>query len=427
MDRTPQIQLLEEMFACGLRAVSAEVCLKAHLPEPVAGTTLILAVGKAAAAMAKEACAQFAERAEVIVLTRYGHTLPVDQFPEGTQIFEAGHPLPDDHGIEATEKIIERVQRLGADDQLLMLVSGGTSAVLVSPADGISLRDKQNVTRALLSSGASISEINCVRSHLSKIKGGRLALMARPARVVTLAISDIPGDDPALIGSGPTVADASKLDDARRILEHYGIEPDPGVAAALADPANETPFATAQALMQTRTKVVARSQMALAAVGALAHAAGYTPVYLGDDIEGDSTELGVVHAALALHHAAKGGKYALISGGETTVIVRNPMGKGGRNTEYLLSLAISLDGHERICGLACDTDGIDGTEDNAGAIITPTTLERAGKEGLSALQALNSNRAHGFFEKLGDLVVTGPTLTNVNDLRILLVDGDEAA
>jgi hydroxypyruvate reductase len=416
------VMLLREMFDAALLSVSPELCLPPHLPGPVPGKTLILGVGKAAASMTKVATARMEGRWEAIVLTRYGHGLPQSDIVPGTQTFEAGHPLPDQRGLEATQIVFNEVRKLGPDDQLLMLVSGGGSALLTMPAPGVSLADKQMVTRALLNCGASISEINCVRTHLSGIKGGRLAEAAYPARVITCAISDIPGDDPALVASGPTIADKTKLSDARRILDHYRIARSAEIDAALDDPANETPFASSKTLIHTRSRVVARAQMAMEAAGQIARAAGYRPVYLGDDIEGDAAEMGTIHAALALHHAGKGGKFALLSGGETTVVVRNPMGRGGRNTEYLLSLALSLNGARGIYALSCDTDGIDGTEDNAGAIVTPSTLGRAGARDVSAMDALNSNRAYDFFETIGDLVVTGPTRTNVNDFRIILVD-----
>lgn len=417
-----RIELVREMFTAGLKAVSAEVCLPAHLPPAVSGRTLILAIGKAAATMARVAALRMEGRHDTIVLTRYGHALPAAEMPAGARIYEAGHPLPDEHGLEATREILAEVRRLGSHDQLLMLISGGASALLTMPAPGLVLDDKKAITMALLGCGASISEINCVRTHLSQIKGGRLALAAHPARVVTLAMSDIPGDDVALVGSGPTIADRTKLADARRILDIYRIPCPPHVSAVLEDERNETPFVDMPGLAGTSTRIIARSRMALEAAGEIAHAAGYHPVYLGDGIEGDSSEVGTVHAALALHHAGKGGRFALLSGGETTVIVRNPAGRGGRNQEYLLSLALSLDGAEGIYALACDTDGIDGTEDNAGACISPTTLRRADVLGLSAAAALNANRSYEFFREMGDLVVTGPTRTNVNDMRIILVD-----
>jgi len=414
-------QLLREMFDVAISAVSAEVCVPPHLPAPAIGKTLILGIGKAGASMARVASQLMEGRVEGIVLTRYGHSLPPEQMPPGMVVFEAGHPIPDEHGLKATQTILAAVQSLGRDDQLLALISGGGSALLTMPAPGITLDDKKSVTRGLLLCGASISEINCVRTHLSQIKGGRLAIAACPARVVTLAFSDIPGDDPALIASGPTVSDRTRLADARRIVEHYNIPVSAAVQSALADPANETPTAKSDALPRLETKVIARSQIAQQSAGQLAHANGYTPIYLGD-IEGDATETGIVHAALALHHAGKGGRWALLSGGETTVVVRNSAGRGGRNSEYLVSLASALGGAPGISAIACDTDGIDGTEDNAGAVIDPTTLARGIDAGLIAHEALQQNRTYDFFSALGDLVVTGPTRTNVNDLRIILIE-----
>lgn len=417
-----QAALLHEMFEVAIASVSPESCVPPHLPRPSAGKTLVLGVGKAGASMVRAAMRHLSGRSEGIVLTRYGHSLHPAQMPPNTIVFEAGHPLPDEQGLNATLEILRAVKALGKRDRLLALISGGGSSVLTMPAPGVTLSEKQEITKRLLYCGASISEINCVRSHLSGIKGGRLALAARPAKVITLAISDIPGDNPALIASGPTVADRTTLGDARRILERYDIPQPRGVVAALADPANETPAAKDFGLSGAVTKVIARSRGALEAAGQLANAASYTPVYLGSDLQGDATEVGIIHAALALHHARKGGRWALLSGGETTVVVRNPRGCGGRNTEYLASLAIALDGAPGISALACDTDGIDGSEDNAGAIIDPTTLARARKKGLSANDALEHNVTYEFFAQLGDLVKTGPTRTNVNDLRIILID-----
>lgn len=420
--KTEQTALLREMLEVALEAVSPDLCVPPYLPEPAVGKTLALGVGKAGASMVRAAMRHLSGTVEGIVLTRYGHSYPQAQMPANTTLFEAGHPLPDQQGLQATAQILQAVEALGEDDQLLALISGGGSSLLTMPAAGVALADKQAITERLLYCGASISEINCVRSHLSAIKGGRLALAARPARVVTLAISDIPGDNPALVASGPTVADRTTLAEARRILERYDIPQPASIVAALADPANETPVQKVLGLDGTITRVIARSQDALQAAGQLANAASYTPVYLGSDVQGDATEMGIIHAALALHHARKGGRWALLSGGETTVVVRNARGCGGRNTEYLTSLAIALDGAPGISAMACDTDGIDGSEDNAGAIINPTTLARANEKGLSANGALERNVTYDFFRQLGDLIVTGPTRTNVNDLRIILID-----
>lgn len=417
--------MLREMFDAALVAVSAELSLPTHLPSPPSGRQLILGIGKAGAAMVRVAMATAGTNADAIVLTRYGHGYPPEEMPNRVRMFEAGHPLPDEHGMEATRFILEEVTKLGPDDQLLALISGGGSALLTLPVAGVSLDDKQQLTRELLLCGASISQINCVRKHLSQVKGGRLAMAAYPAKVVTLAFSDIPGDHPALIASGPTVADRTRLADARRVLEATKVPVPDNIAAALTDPCNEAPPVSSPELANNITKVVARSMNALRVAGSLAHAAGYKPVYLGDDIEGDATELGTIHAALALHHVRKGGRWALISGGETTVTVNNPQGRGGRNTEYLLSLALALNGAPGISAIACDTDGIDGTENNAGAIIDPTTLPRARALGLAPNESLFQNKSYDFFEVLGDLVITGPTRTNVNDFRVILVDPGE--
>jgi hydroxypyruvate reductase len=417
-----QRNLLEEMFGVALVAVSAEMCLPTTLPPPPPGRQLILGLGKAAGAMVKVAMQYARPEAEGIILTRYGHGLPESELPANVVQHEAGHPLPDAHGIEATRAVLERVRQLGEGDQLLALVSGGGSAVLTLPAENVSLDDKQNITRKLLHSGASISQINCVRKHLSQVKGGRLALAAHPAQVVTLAFSDIPGDEAALIASGPTVPDRTRLDDARRVLEVTGVEVPASIAKALLDPANAAPDPAMPEFRNSITRVVARSQNALKVAGSLAHANGYRAVYLGDDLEGDASELGVIHAALALHHARKGGRWALLSGGETTVRVSNSAGRGGRNGEYLLSLAIALNGAQCISAIACDTDGIDGTQDNAGALIDPTTLQRARAAGLSPLEILQQNYTYDLFSALDDLVITGPTRTNVNDFRAILID-----
>jgi glycerate 2-kinase len=410
------------MFDVALAAVSAELCLPAHLPPPPAGRRLVLGIGKAGAAMVRVAMRDAQPGTQAIVLTRYGHGLDPSSMPPGVTVFEAGHPLPDERSVEAARYIVNEVSKLGSDDQLLALISGGGSALFALPVAGVTLAEKQDLTRKLLHCGASISEINCVRKHLSQVKGGRLAMTAHPAKVLTLAFSDVPGDDPALIASGPTVADRTKLADARRVLDVYSIKAPDNVRNALEDLANETPAASAPGLADSSTKVVANCGMALQAAGALATAAGYKPVYLGHDLEGDATELGAVHAALALHHAKIWGRWALLSGGEATVHVRNPQGRGGRNSEYLLSLACALNGAAGIAAIACDTDGIDGTEDNAGAIIDPATLSRARSMGVSASDALYSNLTYDFFDRLGDLVETGPTRTNVDDFRVILID-----
>lgn len=416
------IALLRELFDAAVRSVSAEMCVPAHLPAPAAGKTLILGIGKAGAAMARVVAQHLEGTHQGIVLTRYGHGYPAAAMPPGFTLFEAGHPLPDSRGVEAARRILEAARVLSDKDQLLALMSGGGSALLALPAPGIALAEKQQVTRELLLCGAPIADINCVRAHLSAIKGGRLAAAAHPAKVLTLAISDVAGDDPSLIASGPTVACRTKLADAREVLQRYGIRPPESVRIALQDPANETPAPDSPGLANAAIRVVARSQDAMEAAGKRALAAGYTPVYLGTDIAGDATETANLHAQLARRHAGQGGRWVLLSGGETTVAVRNRDGRGGRNTEYLLSLALALDAAPGIHALACDTDGIDGTQDNAGAVLSPSTLTRAQQLQLSATDLLHRNRSYDFFLRLDDLVVTGPTRTNVNDFRAILID-----
>ncbi|WP_230463469.1 glycerate kinase type-2 family protein [Sphingobium sp. Cam5-1] len=418
-----RIALAREMFDVALSAVSAERCLPSHMPPPPKGRRLVLAVGKAGAAMADVALRHSPQGTQAIILTPYGHGLPPGTFPADALVIEAGHPLPDEHGQRAAQMIQEAVRDLGEEDQLLALISGGGSALLALPVDGVSLDDKRRVTRELLFCGATISQINCVRTHLSQVKGGRLAALAYPAQVVTLAFSDVPGDDPALIASGPTVADRTTLADARRVIERYRITVPDNVMAVLSDDRHATPRPGSPEFARADTRIIARNRMALEAAGEVAMAAGYKPVYLGDDLEGDATELGIVHAALALHHQRKGGRWALLSGGETTVLVGNPSGSGGRNSEYMLSLAMSLDAAPGISALACDTDGIDGVGGHAGAIVDESTLARARAAGMSASGMLRENNSFGFFNALGDLVFTGPTRTNVNDFRAILIDG----
>jgi len=413
-------RLVREMFDVALFAVSAERCVPSYLPSLPRGRRLVVAIGKAAAAMARVALRDSPPDTQAIILFPYGHGLAPGMLPAGAILLEAGHPLPDQHGLDAAHMIRDAVSALGEDDQLLALISGGGSALLALPAEGLSLNDKRLLTKELLFCGATISQINCVRTHLSQIKGGRLAALAHPAHVVTLAFSDVPGDDPALIASGPTVADRTTLADARRVIERYNIAVPDNVMAVLQDKRQATPRPGSLEMARTETRIVARSRMALEAAGEIAAAAGYQPVYLGDDLEGDATELGIVHAALALHHRRKGGRWALLSGGETTVFVRNPSGLGGRNSEYMLSLAMSLDAAKGISALACDTDGIDGVGGHAGAMIDDTTLARAAN--MSANIMLRQNNSFAFFETLGDLVFTGPTRTNVNDFRAILID-----
>jgi hydroxypyruvate reductase len=356
-----------------------------------------------------------------LVITRYGHG--VGALPR-IAVVEASHPVPDAAGEQAAARILRLVQGLTSDDLVLCLISGGGSSLLALPAPGLTLADKQAVNRALLRSGASIHEMNCVRKHLSAIKGGRLAAAVAPASIVTLVISDVPGDDPSVIASGPTVPDATTLADARAVLARYGITPPAAVQAHLLNPAAETPKPGDRRFRHTETHVIASPQASLEAAAAVAQSAGILPVILGDAIEGEAAEVARVMAGIAKHCALYGQPApppcVLISGGETTVTVRG-QGRGGRNAEFLLGLAIALDSHPGISAIACDTDGIDGTEDNAGALISPDTLARARALGLHARDRLADNDGYSVFAALGDLVVTGPTLTNVNDFRAILI------
>jgi hydroxypyruvate reductase len=351
-----------------------------------------------------------------LAVTRYGHAVPASAI----EVIEAGHPFPDAAGIDAAMRILKSVQGLTPDDLVLCLLSGGGSALLTLPAAGVTLADKQAVTRALLRSGATIHEINTVRKHLSSIKGGRLAAAAHPARLVSLIISDVPGDDPATVASGPTVGDTTTCADALAVLARYGIGEPQAILNHLRAAKDESLKPGDRRLANSRAVIVSSARQALEAAAATAAAAGYRPIMLGDAIEGESRGVAATHAAMAKRYVAGHEAVALISGGETTVTVKG-QGRGGRNSEYALALAIALAGQPGVHAIACDTDGIDGSEDNAGALIGPDTLVRARSLGLDAGQFLADNDAYGFFRALGDLVVTGPTLTNVNDFRAILV------
>jgi glycerate 2-kinase len=414
-------------FLCGLldaaiAAANPDAIIAPHLPPPPRGRTIVLGAGKAAAAMARAVERHMSGPIEGLVVTRYGHAVPCAR----VEVVEAAHPVPDAAGRAAARRILEYAESAGTDDLVLCLISGGASALLALPADGLALEDKQAVNRALLASGADIAQMNAVRKHLSAIKGGRLAAAAHPAKVVSLLISDVPGDDPAVIGSGPTVPDPSTFADAQAILRQYGIEPPAAVLEHLRAAKDETPKPGDARLAGAKTIIVARPQASLEAAAARAQDAGITPVILGDALEGEAREVGEVLAGIALevrrHGQPAPSPCVLLSGGETTVTVRGG-GRGGRNAEFLLALAIHLNGAPGISALAADTDGIDGSEDNAGAIALPDTLARARVKGLDARAMLADNDAYGFFADLGDLVITGPTLTNVNDFRAILVEG----
>jgi glycerate 2-kinase len=413
--------LLRAMFHAAVGAALPARCVPPRLPARPRGRTVVVGAGKAAAAMAKAVEDVWNAPLQGLVVTRYGHAVSC----RNIEVVEAAHPVPDASGCAAAERILASVRGLSADDLVLCLISGGGSALLALPAPGVTLEDKQAINKALLRSGATIGEMNCLRKHLSAIKGGRLAAAAAPARVVALLISDVPGDDASVIASGPTVADPTTVDDARAVLAKHRIDATP----AIWDTLSETVKPDDPRLARVDTILVATPQMALEHAAAVARAAGVTPVILGNAIEGEARDVALVHAGIArqcaAHRQPAAPSCVLLSGGETTVTVRGT-GRGGRNTEFLLALAIALDGHAGIHALAADTDGIDGTEDNAGALIGPDTMARATAYGFDAKSHLGRNDGYNFFAPLGELLVTGPTLTNVNDFRAILVtDGGQ--
>lgn len=412
---------LRSLFDAAVKAADPAHCLPEFLPSPPKGRTIVVGAGKAAAAMARATEQHWNGPLEGLVVTRYDHGVDCNH----VTVIEAAHPVPDDQGLDAARRILESVTGLTSDDLVLCLISGGGSALLTAPGGGIPLEDKQAMNRALLRSGANITDMNTVRKHLSAIKGGRLALAARPARVVTLAISDVPGDDPAVIGSGPTVGDATTAADARAVLARFNIEAPSSIAAFLDSPAAETPKPGDPNLDHTDYRMIATPMASLEAAAGLCRDHGVTADILGDDLEGEARDLAAKHAAQAKRIAdalAPGdAPVALISGGETTVTVTGN-GRGGRNAEYLLALTVALAGDPRIHAIACDTDGIDGSEDNAGAITGPTTLTRAASAAIDAEACLSNNDGYTFFQRLEDLVMTGPTLTNINDFRAILID-----
>jgi glycerate 2-kinase len=413
--------LLRSLFGAAVAAADPSLIVPKHLPEPPKGRTIVVGAGKAAAAMAAAVEKHWDGPLEGLVVTRVGHGAPTKRI----RVVEAGHPNPDAAGMAAAREILSLAHGLTSDDLVLALISGGGSALLSLPAGEVTLADKQAITRALLKSGARIGEMNAVRKHLSAIKGGRLAIAASPARIVTLIISDVPGDDLSVIASGPTVGDATSLAEAREVLARYRIDLPPRAAAHLADPANETPKPGDPVLARVENRLIATPRDSLIAAARLAREAGYAPLILGDAIEGEARECAIVHAGIALSAARHGEpirpRCVLLSGGETTVTIRGE-GRGGRNSEFLLSLAIALDGRGGIFALAADTDGIDGFEAAAGAIVTPDTLARARALGLDPRARLDDNDSYSVFATLGDLVVTGPTLTNVDDFRAILVE-----
>jgi glycerate 2-kinase len=420
--------LLERLFGVAVAAAHPATCLPRHLPRPLrTGRLIILAAGKAAGAMTEVAEAHYLslgypqDRLIGIAVTRRGYGRPTRVVP----VVEAGHPMPDEAGLAAAEKTLVFAAEAGADDLVLALISGGASANWTAPASGLTLAEKQHVTRALLRSGAGIGEINTLRKHLSRIKGGRLAALAHPARVITLAISDVPGDDPAVIGSGPTVPDPSTLAQARAIVERHDLDLPETVTRALRDPANESPKPGDPAFAETSFHLVARPADSFLAARQAVEDAGYECVFLGDQVEGEAREVAAAHAALARDLHAKGRRTVILSGGELTVTLRGS-GQGGPNQEYALALAIALEGQSGIAALAGDTDGTDGgggkPDDPAGAIVDDTTLARARSSSLDPAAFLANNDSTGFFSRLGDLLTPGPTFTNVNDFRAIVVD-----
>lgn len=430
--RAPR-EFLEHLYRAAVHRALPLHNTAAFLPAPPRGRTVVLGAGKAGGAMAQAVDALWPADAPLsgLVVTRYGHTPPR---PAGLasriEVVEASHPVPDAAGLEAAQRILGLAHGLTADDLVLCLISGGGSALLTLPAEGLTLEDKQRINRELLDSGANIIEMNCVRKHLSRIKGGRLAAACAPARVVTLTISDVPGDDPSVIASGPTVPDATSCADAVAILQRYGIEVPGAIMSLLEQGALETPKPGDAAFEGQEVHMIATPRQSLEAAAAKARQAGLAAYILSDEMEGESREVGKVHAALARAVARSGQPFAkpcvILSGGETTVTVRKqpegtPRGRGGRAGEFCLGLAQALQGQEGVWALAADTDGIDGMEDNAGAFVAPDTLRRAAAAGLKADRHLDRNDAYGYFSAIGDLVVTGPTHTNVNDFRAVLV------
>jgi len=425
-DDTSARTALRALFDAAVAAADPRKVLAARLPPKPTGRCIVVGVGKAAAVMAAALEDAWPDvKLTGTVVTRYGQAVPTRHI----EVIESSHPVPDANSERGARRLLERVQNLGPDDLVLALISGGGSALCAAPAPGLTLADKQDINRALLASGANITEMNCVRKHLSAIKGGRLAAAAAPARVVTLAISDVPGDDPAVIASGPTVPDRTTFADAREIIARYGITPSAAAAHRLATATDETP--KPGELPHSEFRLIATPMISVRHVADTARGFGLTPLILGDALEGEAAQAGILFAGIAhcvaLHGQPLTPPAALLAGGETTVTIgHGPAGRGGRNTEFLLSLAIALGDHPggatpRIWAVAGDTDGIDGTEDAAGAIITPDTLVRARAAGCDPRAVLTGHDSYTLFDAIGDLIKTGPTLTNVNDIRAVLI------
>jgi glycerate 2-kinase len=426
-------EFLAQLYACAVQRALPLHNTALFLPPPPKGRTLVLGAGKAAGAMAQavEALWPLSAPLSGLVITRYGHTPPRPSgLPQRIEVAEAAHPVPDAAGLAATQRMLAQTRGLTFDDLVLCLISGGGSSLLTLPSKELTLQDKQRINTALLDSGASIAEMNAVRKHLSQVKGGRLALACAPASVVTLAISDVPGDDVSTIASGPTVPDASTCADALQVLRRYGIALPPPVMLALEQGSLETPKPGDAAFAGHAVHLIATPQQSLEAAAALARASGLAAYILSDAMQGESREVGRVHGALARAVACKDQPFArpcvILSGGETTVAVRpqapgTPRGRGGRAGEFCMGLAQALQGQAGVYALAADTDGIDGVQDNAGAFVVPDTLARAQAQGLCLDDCLDRNDAYGYFSALNDLFMTGPTHTNVNDFRAILV------
>ncbi len=413
--------LLRQMFDAAIASAQPALCLPPHLPAPPRGRTIVIGAGKASAAMARALEDHWPGPLEGLVLTRYGYEVSCERI----EIVQAAHPVPDEAGLLASRRIAQKVTGLSEDDLVIALISGGGSSLLVAPAPGLTLDDKRAVNAALLASGATISEMNCVRRHLSALKGGRLGALCHPARVLTLLISDVPGDDPRDIASGPTVADPTTCADALAIVDRYRMAVPDAVRRLLANGEGESVKPGDPRLARGELRMITAPQVALEAAAKVARDAGLAAHILGDSLEGEARDLGKAMAGIARQVALRGQPFGapcvLLSGGETTVTVRGT-GRGGRNVEFLLSLAVALDGLAGVHAIAGDTDGVDGAEEVAGALVTPDTLARAWAAGINPRASLDANDGHGFFRALGDSVVTGPTLTNVNDFRAILVD-----
>ncbi len=412
MEQHPK-EFLRHLFDRAVAAALPEKCVPANLPARPKGRTIVIGAGKASAAMAAAVEGHWDGPLEGLVITRYDFSLPCDR----VDIVEASHPVPDQAGLDAAREMLHRLEGLTEDDLVICLISGGGSALLTLPADGIAFADKQAVNAMLLRCGATISEINTIRKHMSAIKGGRLARACAPAKLVSLIISDVPGDDPSVVASGPTVPDKSTFADVAKIVAKYDLDLPASVKRHFEAAEDESPGPDDPAFDGNEVKVIAAARQSLDAAAEAAKAAGTTPIVLGDDLEGEAREVGQDHARQAL---AQGEPCVILSGGETTVTISGA-GKGGRNTEFLMGVLLGLNGAAHIHAIACDTDGIDGSEDNAGAYIGPDTLARSAAAGLDPEAFLANNDAYSFFQALDDLIITGPTYTNVNDFRAILV------